>query len=409
VGSSSNTTDSRAAASDPGAAAERRRTDRALTVTGAVIGLATTFVGPFLVFKPNRIVQGVGATALEAFGGAAWAIALVWVAVGALSLRSPGRYGGLLRATLAVGAFGAGLAASGHAAAGYAAEAGSIARTSLGTSFYVSLLGLFLVLYQAMEVTPGRFGRAIAFVAPFAAVAALVAAGAIDELAFAREWVFVRDAFAREFRRHLAYSLGGTAGAVAIGVPLGVLAARRRRAEAVIMGALNLGQVLPALAFVGVMMPVLGALGNAVPPLKALGVSGIGWAPVLVVLLVYALFPVTRNTAVAIKQLDPAVLDAARGMGMSRRRQLFEVELPLAFPVVLAGIRIALVQTTAGAIVAAFVGGGGLGAIMFVGLEQTSIDLVLLGVGPIVALALVFVAALRGIERLSPAVEVPAA
>jgi osmoprotectant transport system permease protein len=128
-----------------------------------------------------------------------------------------------------------------------------------------------------------------------------------------------------------------------------------------------------------------------------------------VVLLVYALFPVTRNTAVAIKQLDPAVLDAARGMGMTRRRQLFEVELPLAFPVVLAGIRIALVQTTAGAIVAAFVGGGGLGAIMFVGLEQTSTDLVLLGVGPIVALALVFDAALRGIERLSPVTEVSVA
>jgi osmoprotectant transport system permease protein len=244
------------------------------------------------------------------------------------------------------------------------------------------------------------------FAAPFVVVAALTAAGALDQIAFAREWVFVRDVFAREFRRHLAYSLGATGGAVLIGVPLGVLAARRRGAETAIMGTLNVGQVLPALAFVGVMMPVLGALAEAVPPLRTLGVAGIGWAPVLVVLLVYALFPVTRNTAAAIKQLDPAVLDAARGMGMTRRRQLFEVELPLAFPVVLAGIRIALVQTTAGAIVAAFVGGGGLGAIMFVGLEQTSTDLVLLGVGPIVALALVFDAALRGIERLSPVTEV---
>lgn len=409
MGSSSNTGDSTAAASDPGAAAEHRHTDRALTLTGAAIGLATVLFGPYVVFKPNRIVEGVGASALDAFGAAAWVIAALWLAVGALGWRAPGRLGGPLRAALAVGAFGAGLAAAGHAATGYAAETGAIARTSLGASFYVSLLGLFLVLYQAMEVTPGRLGRALVFVAPFAAVAALLASGALDSLAFAREWVFVKDAFAREFRRHLAYSLGATGAAVVLGVPLGVLAARNRRAETAIMGALNLGQVLPALAFVGVMMPVLGALGDAVPPLKALGVSGIGWAPVMVVLLVYALFPITRNTAVAIEQLDPAVLDAARGMGMSRRRQLLEVELPLAFPVVLAGIRIALVQTTAGAIVAAFVGGGGLGAIMFVGLEQTSIDLVLLGVGPIVALALVFDAALRGIERLSPALEVPAA
>ncbi len=86
---------------------------------------------------------------------------------------------------------------------------------------------------------------------------------------------------------------------------------------------------------------------------------------------------------------------------MSRWRSLKEVELPLAFPVVLAGIRIALVQSTAGAIIAAFVGGGGLGTIMFMGLEQTSMDLVLVGVIPIVVLALFFDTLLRGVERLS--------
>jgi len=121
----------------------------------------------------------------------------------------------------------------------------------------------------------------------------------------------------------------------------------------------------------------------------------------MVVLLVYALFPVTRNTLVAIQQLDPGVLDTAKGMGMSRWRTLGEVELPLAFPVVLAGVRIALVQSTAGAIIAAFVGGGGLGTIMFMGLEQTSMDLVLVGVVPIVALALFFDALLRGVEHLA--------
>jgi osmoprotectant transport system permease protein len=86
---------------------------------------------------------------------------------------------------------------------------------------------------------------------------------------------------------------------------------------------------------------------------------------------------------------------------MGRWRSLKEVELPLAFPVVLAGIRIALVQSTAGAIIAAFVGGGGLGTIMFMGLEQTSMDLVLVGVIPIVALALLFDTLLRAVERLS--------
>jgi ABC-type proline/glycine betaine transport system permease subunit len=136
------------------------------------------------------------------------------------------------------------------------------------------------------------------------------------------------------------------------------------------------------------MMPVFGALGRNVAPLKSIGVAGIGWAPVFVVLLVYALYPVVRNTIAAIRALDPGVLDAARGMGMGQWRLLAEVELPLGFPVVLAGVRIALVQSTAGAVIAAFVGGGGLGTIMFFGLEQTSMDLVLVGVLPIVALAL---------------------
>jgi len=167
------------------------------------------------------------------------------------------------------------------------------------------------------------------------------------------------------------------------------------------MGALNLGQVLPALAFVGIMIPILASLSSRLAVLKALGISGIGWAPVMVVLLVYALFPVTRNTLVAIRQLDPGVLDTAKGMGMGRWRSLREVELPLAFPVVLAGVRIALVQSTAGAILAAFVGGGGLGTIMFLGLEQTSMDLVLVGVVPIVVLALFFDALLRGVEYVA--------
>jgi osmoprotectant transport system permease protein len=149
------------------------------------------------------------------------------------------------------------------------------------------------------------------------------------------------------------------------------------------------------------MIPVMAALGQHIPGLKAAGVSGIGWAPVMVVLLLYSLYPVTRNTMVAIQQLEPEVLDAAKGSGMNRSRTFWEVELPLAFPVVLAGVRVALVQSTAGAIIAAFVGGGGLGTIMFMGLEQTSMDLVLVGVIPIVLLALCFDALLRAIEHFT--------
>lgn len=398
---SSTSTASPPTASVRGAVGAARRSTVVLALTGALIGIVSSLIGPYIWFRPNRIVDGTAETAIGAFGFTGWLIVALWVATGALALVSPGRVLGIVRALVVTAAITLAFAAAGGAAAEFAASSGAVARTSLGGSFYVGLFGVFLSLYAAAADTPHPAGRALVWLAPLVAIAALAASGVLAELGIVREWLMTRDTFTREFRRHLSYALSATIGATLLGVPLGVLSARNRRAETVVMGTLNLGQVFPALAFVGIMMPVLGALGANVRPLGAIGVSGIGWAPVTIVLLVYALFPVTRNTLVAIRQLDPAVLDSARGMGMGRGRLLAEIELPLAFPVVLAGIRIALVQSTAGAIVAAFVGGGGLGAIMFFGLEQTSMDLVLVGVVPIVALALAFDAGLRVVESLA--------
>ncbi len=360
-----------------------------------------TVLGPFLSFRPNRVVDGISATALQSFGVTGWLLIALWVTIAALTLTSSRPAPALVRGLLGHVGLGIALASSGGAAAAYAAGQGTVARTSFDWAFYVMLFGLFLVQYSASAGVGSFAGRAVIVWAGIAIVVGLSLSGALAELGILREWLLARDTFAREFRTHLVYALGATGAAVALGIPLGVLSARSRTAETPIMGVLNLGQVFPALAFIGIMMPVLGALADRVPLLKALGVAGIGWAPVFIVLLIWALFPVVRNTLVAIRQLDPSVLDAARGMGMGRWRLLFEVELPLAFPIVLAGIRIALVQSTSGAILAAFVGGGGLGTVMFLGLEQTSMDLVLVGVLPIVALALVFDSGLRAIERLT--------
>lgn len=381
--------------------AARTRPTAVIGVTGALLGAGALFAGPFLSFRPNRVVDGVASTGLEAFGAVGWALLATWVVAGALAFVEPGRRTAVVRGLIAACALGVTLWASGLAATEYASAEGAIARTSFGWSFYVTLLAVYLVQHAALEDSPGMLARAAIVWSDVLVIVALVASGLLADLGIAREFALARDLFAREFRTHIFYALGATAAAVAIGVPLGIIAARNRRFETPLMGALNLGQVFPALAFVGLMMPVFGALGRNVAPLGSIGVAGIGWAPVFVVLLVYALFPVVRNTIVAIRSLDPGVLDAARGVGMSPRRLFAEIELPLGFPVVLAGVRVALVQSTAGAVLAAFVGGGGLGTIMFFGLEQTSMDLVLVGVVPIVALALLFDTGLRGVERLA--------
>jgi osmoprotectant transport system permease protein len=297
------------------------------------------------------------------------------------------------------------LALSGAAAAEFAVDQGTVARTSFAVGFYYLVVAFFLVEYGALSDTPSRLARSGVVLAGIGVVAALAASGALSELGIVREYQLASGTFGRELRRYLFLALGSTGAAVVIGIPLGIWAATSKRAEIPIMSVLNIGQVFPALAFIGIMMPVLSGLSNALPFLRQLGIAGIGWAPVFIVLVIYALFPITRNTVVSIRELPPGVLDAARGMGMRRGRSLVEVELPLAFPVVLAGIRVALVQNTAGSILAALVGGGGLGSIVFFGLEQASMDLVLVGVVPIVAMAFVFDSALRAVERMTGAPE----
>ena len=404
MASSSDTARLSASAPSPGALASSRA-NAVIAATGAAIGALAVSFGPFLALRPNRVVSGETASAIGAFGAWGWALLGVWIAIAILSRtperrREVGRSAApLLRGLLGVAALGIVLAQAGVAAAEFAVSSGPAARTSFGWSFYLMLFGLFLTQYAASADAVGRVSRALLAWSLPVTVLALAASGVLAELGIVREWMLARDTFARALGEHLAYALGATGIAVVLGVPLGVLSARSAAAEAPIMGTLNLGQVFPALAFVGIMMPLLGGLSDRVPILAAAGVAGIGWAPVLIVLVIYALFPVVRNTLVAIRQLDPAVLDSAKGMGMGRWRSLAEIELPLAFPIVLAGVRIALVQSTAGAVLAAFVGGGGLGTIMFFGLEQTSMDLVLVGVLPIVAFALLFDAVLRGIER----------
>jgi osmoprotectant transport system permease protein len=136
------------------------------------------------------------------------------------------------------------------------------------------------------------------------------------------------------------------------------------------------------------MIGPLSALAVAVPALGALGIHGIGMAPAIVALVLYALLPVVRNSVAGIEAADPAVIEAARGMGFTPRQILLRAQIPLGLPVFLAGLRIVLVQTIGLAVIAALIGGGGLGDFIFQGIGQYAIDLVLLGALPVTALAL---------------------
>ncbi len=374
---------------------------KVVAVTGALLGAAAAFSSHGISFNENRIIEGEPTSLVSGLGTWGWALVAVWLLAAALSLSPlPYRVRGIA-VTLLGGAapvlmlWGAGIAAVEHVAA-----ASDIARTSLLWAAWLSLFASYVVIFAATAwLDPGAL-RAVLTYLPIIAVTLLVVTGQLSELAVAREYQNNTETFARELQLHLAYVAGAVSIGLVFGLSLGLLAVRRRALEPAVFGTLNVLQVFPTLAFIGLMNPILSGLSDRSTLFDALGVRGVGWAPVIIVLSAYAVYPIARNTYTSLASLDPGVLDAARGVGMSRTRMLTEVEFPLALPVIVAGLRVALVQTTAGAIVAGLVGGGGLGTFVFLGAGETATDLILLGVIPIMVLALFFDRSVLALQRV---------
>jgi osmoprotectant transport system permease protein len=231
-------------------------------------------------------------------------------------------------------------------------------------------------------------GRRVLFLGLFLAVAVLaLASGLFDQLSIMREYAVNAERFARELRQHVYLALGSLGAAVLVGLPLGIFCHRVPRLRDAILGTLNVIQTIPAIALFGILMAPLGALAAAVPLAERLGIRGIGAAPAAVALFLYSLLPIVANTVAGLKRVSHAAVEAARGMGMTNGQVLLRIELPLALPVIVTGIRVVLVQNIGMVTVAALIGGGGLGTFVFQGIGQTAIDLVLLGAIPIVVLA----------------------
>jgi osmoprotectant transport system permease protein len=225
--------------------------------------------------------------------------------------------------------------------------------------------------------------------------------GGMDELSIVKEFSNRNARFLGELRTHLVLSGAAVGMATVCGVPLGVFAHRWAGLRAPTFFTLNTLQTVPSLALFGILIPILGALTARFPALADLGIRGIGTAPALIALTVYSLLPIARNTYTGFCAVDPAAADAGRGMGMTRTQLLVQVELPIASPIILNGIRVAIVQTIGLTAVAALIGAGGFGVFIFQGLGQAATDLILLGAVPTVLIAVVADGLLSGIIEMS--------
>ncbi|MDN3554226.1 ABC transporter permease [Halomonas almeriensis] len=276
-------------------------------------------------------------------------------------------------------------------------------RLSIGPAVW---LALFMLLLSRIElrgrIRVPRWQGALLDLLPLLSLG-LCLLTALEPLALRQEYLAREPAFIAAIGEHLL--LVSVAVLVSLSLGVGLAMAMRRWPSAQRFGftLLNFLQTIPSLALFGLLLAPLAWLSNRFEWIDALGVSGIGWAPALLALVAYSLLPMVRNTYVALEEVDPGVIDAARGMGMSRAQIFRQVRLPLGLPVLLEGIRITTVQAIGLTAVAALIGAGGLGRFIFQGLGQAAMDLVLLGALPILIMALLADALLGALtERLRP-------
>ncbi|MFW6289127.1 MAG: ABC transporter permease [Spirochaetota bacterium] len=276
-------------------------------------------------------------------------------------------------------------------------------RTGPEIGWWLGVLGVYVLFYDARRrYLTGRSGasRRLTGALTFfilAAVGLMVVLLPIEVLGVVQEFANRSARFWEELGAHLVLSGASVAGALLIGVPLGMLAFRSRKAEQPVFTVTGGLQTIPSLALFGLMIAPLAFLSREVPLLRSLGVRGVGNAPAIIALTLYGLLPIVRNTFVGLKSIDFGVLDAGRGMGMTRGELLTLVQIPIALPIMLTGLRITAVQTVGNAAVAALIGARGLGNFVFQGLGQAVPDLIVLGALPIVVLAVVVD---RGMDRL---------
>ena len=362
-----------------------------------VIGAVAAAWGlAFLTVAPNRLVTGTGISLVQTSGPWRYLLALP-AAILVLGVAVPQRRSTQVAVAVAATLWLFGLAwLAGAHAAHLAESAPTTIRIALGGGFWLLALIAWLAAIDAIErLRPGPVLAVVGHLAVLLPIVALLATGELDQLSLLREHATRKDVFNVAFVRHIEIVTVALVPTLLVGIPLGVALFRRAKSQAPVFAVLNVIQTVPSIALFGLLMVPLALLATALPELRDLGISGIGLAPAVVALVLYSLLPVVRSTVAGLAQVPRPVVEAAAGMGMTRNQIFGKVELPIALPVFLSGLRIAAVQAVGLAVVAALIGAGGMGALVFQGLASGALDLVLLGVIPVIALAVMVDAAFR--------------
>jgi osmoprotectant transport system permease protein len=341
---------------------------------------------PFIYVKANRIAAGKPMLLMQLLPQPSVIILTALLLLTAFAtLFLTNAIARLVIATLCLAAL---IVAIGFVSTAATPPGSTVARMTPGGGFWALFAVIGLVISDALvKIRLAPWMRIAALAAYTALLFISLSSGLLDSLSIMKEFSTRAPQFETEATSHLLLAFGSLAIAIVLGLPLGILCFWVPKLRAIVLQGLSLIQTIPSLALFGLLMLPLGYLATHVPLAAAIGIRGIGTAPALIALVLYSLLPIVANTVVGLQGVDPSVRDAAAGMGLTRLQILAGIDMPLAFPVILTGIRIVLVQAIGMVTIAALIGGGGFGIFIFQGLGQTAMDLVLLGAVPTVFFA----------------------
>lgn len=354
-----------------------------------VLLISVAVLLPFVNYAPNRLVSGESLALWQTDG-----FRPLWLFVFPLLLIVlsfiPGRSAIISSFVLGQALFSLLVWAVGEVANSLALTGSSLARTSPGSGLWLWMLLALLICSDTLRrLRLSALWRWILQIQIWLLPLLLLWMGQLDHLSLLKEYANRQDVFNDALSQHLVLLFGTLLPGLLIGIPLGLWCWRRPARQTRVFAILNVIQTIPSVALFGLLIAPLAGLAQQFPLLARLGVAGTGLTPALIALVLYALLPLVRGVVAGMQQVPEDVLESARAMGMGRGQRFWQVQLPLALPVLLRSLRVVAVQTVGMAVVAALIGAGGFGALVFQGLLSSALDLVLLGVIPVVALAVI--------------------
>ena len=347
---------------------------------------------PFVNVAPNRLVSGEPRALWQIWAFTPLLLGAALASTVALAFW-PGQTALWLTFLLSEALFIVLFWSAGQAATQMAAVESPLARTSVGSGLWLWLALCLLVCSDAIRrLTPQPVWRWLLNAQFWVIPLLILFSGDLNQLSLLKEYVNRQEVFDNALAQHLTILFGTLIPALLLGVPLGMWCYRHTSRQGAVFTVLNVIQTIPSVALFGLLIAPLAGLVKSFPALAAAGIAGTGLTPALIALVLYALLPLVRGVVAGLSQVPPDVLESAHAMGMSARQCFWKIQLPLALPLLVRSLRVVTVQTVGMAVIAALIGAGGFGALVFQGLLSSALDLVLLGVVPTIALAVVLVA-----------------